>query len=282
MLNSAPVKSAELAREPDPIADAVTGTITALARGDLPSAHQAFRPIHDYYFWRVNRFIRWHLRYSADPEQESDDLTSEVFLQLWRQIDRVDTTRGPLSALLYTIARRLVNHRSKQNQVHRSREAPPAPPDGPDPLERASLTVSGDVEATQLDALEADWRDDNRSRLLDQLAQETPDAHEILRLRYQEQLTFKAVAQHLAISADSARQRDLTARLALFKTGWRLIREEEVRAGNSLRWHRPQSVAELAGLVQQEPEVAQLLTQYFGAVSWRLICPRREAHVSYT
>lgn len=253
--------------------------VQALARRELATAHGAFQRIHDYYFWRVNRFIRARLRASPDIESEADDLTSDTFLQLWRQLGTFDAARGSIGSLIFIIARRLTGHRSVRNYKMRDIEVL----EGSQTLPEDKREGMGDrdpLDAEQVAVDQADhaWQEENRARLMREFEAEAPDAYRLARLRYQEGLSFKEVAHQLGISSDSARQRDVAARLLLFRMGWRQVRENELLAGRSHKTLRPQSVAELAVILQDDPAVGTLFEEYFGAASWRLVSPRRDHH----
>ena len=249
--------------------------VAALARGDMASAHLAFQPIHDRYFWRIQQFCRNHLKGSPDPESEADDLASETFLAFWRQIGQFDPTRGSTSALLYTIARRMVSERNRLNYRRVQVEISPEPPEGggeghPEPATSA---------AEMIHQVEEGWREANRARLLHILRTDAGPLCELLQLRYEQGLAWAEVAERLGVSRDAARQRDQAARATLFVCGWRIIREEEARAGRALPWYRPDTASELARLLASAPDVAGLFGEYFGETSLTLVSPRRESHV---
>lgn len=64
---------------------------------------QAFVSLYDYYALPIYRFI--YLR--TNSSQDSEDLTSEVFLRFWRNLSDTEFVGNP-RALLYQIARNLV------------------------------------------------------------------------------------------------------------------------------------------------------------------------------
>lgn len=247
--------------------------VAALTRGDLDAAHLHFRPLHNRYFWRIQKFCRSHLRGSPDPESEADELASETFLAFWRQLGHFDPTRGSVPALLYTISRRLVAERNRLNYRRAQVEIPP------DPLESENPTEPATSAAELIHQVEGSWREANRARLLHILRTDAANVCDLLQLRYEQGLAWAEVARRLEVSLDAVRQRDQAARATLFVCGWRIIREEEARAGRALPWYRPDTATELARLLASAPEVASLFGEYFGETSLTLVSPRRESHV---
>lgn len=65
---------------------------------------EAFAQLYDAYLERVYRFI--YFRVSDD--ETAEDLTSQVFLKAWENLERYKVSSSPYIAWLYTIARNLV------------------------------------------------------------------------------------------------------------------------------------------------------------------------------
>jgi len=78
--------------------DALAGLLRRSARGD----EQAFAELYDAVAARVHGLV---LRVVRDPAQ-ADEVTQEVFLEIWRTASRFDPDRGSPIAWLLTIAHR--------------------------------------------------------------------------------------------------------------------------------------------------------------------------------
>ena len=76
---------------------------------------EAFAQLYDAYVARVYRYV--YFRVTDDAATE--DLTSQVFLKAWENLDRYETGSSPFVAWLYTIARNLVidYYRTKKESV---------------------------------------------------------------------------------------------------------------------------------------------------------------------
>jgi RNA polymerase sigma-70 factor, ECF subfamily len=97
-----------------------------VARGD----HGAFEAVYDQLAGPVYGIIRKVLR---DPSQ-SEEVTQEVMLEIWRTASRFDTARGSASSWAMTIAhRRAVDRvRSETSATERVRKLAPGPVTGDD------------------------------------------------------------------------------------------------------------------------------------------------------
>jgi len=90
----------------------------------------AFAQIYDAYIERVYRYIYFRVTDDASAE----DLTSQVFLKAWENLDRYQIGNSPYLAWLYTIARNLVidYYRTKKETVNLD-DAVHLKTDGPSP-----------------------------------------------------------------------------------------------------------------------------------------------------
>ncbi|MHB8777891.1 MAG: sigma-70 family RNA polymerase sigma factor [Anaerolineales bacterium] len=75
-----------------------------LVRQAISGDSEAFAQLYDAYVDRVHRYIYFRV----SDEATTDDLTSQVFLKAWENLDRYKTGSSPFIAWLYTIARNLV------------------------------------------------------------------------------------------------------------------------------------------------------------------------------
>ena len=90
----------------------------------------AFARIYDAYVERIYRYI--YFRVTDDAEAE--DLTSQVFLKAWENLDRYQIGGSPYIAWLYTIARNLViDHYRTNKETVNLEDAIHFTADGPSP-----------------------------------------------------------------------------------------------------------------------------------------------------
>jgi RNA polymerase sigma-70 factor (ECF subfamily) len=76
---------------------------------------EAFAQLYDAYIARVYRYVYFRVT----DDHAAEDLTSQVFLKAWENLDRYQTGSSPFVAWLYTIARNLVidYYRTKKELV---------------------------------------------------------------------------------------------------------------------------------------------------------------------
>jgi RNA polymerase sigma-70 factor, ECF subfamily len=65
---------------------------------------QAFGQLYDAYMERIYRFVYFRV----EDQQTAEDITSQVFLKAWSNLDRFSFNRTPYLAWLYTIAHNAV------------------------------------------------------------------------------------------------------------------------------------------------------------------------------
>ena len=65
---------------------------------------QAFGQLYDAYMERIYRFVYFRV----EDQQTAEDITSQVFLKAWSNLDRFQFSRTPYLAWLYTIAHNAV------------------------------------------------------------------------------------------------------------------------------------------------------------------------------
>jgi len=78
--------------------------------------HEAFAQLYDAYIERVYRYVYFRVT----DEMTAEDLTSQVFLKAWENLDRYQIGKSPFIAWLYTIARNQVidHYRTSKETVH--------------------------------------------------------------------------------------------------------------------------------------------------------------------
>lgn len=137
--------------------------------------------LFDAYAVHVQRYLYRRLTGAADPANEADDLTADVFLIAWQKRDEI-----PADAelpWLYAVARRvLANHRRRRTDV--------------------SVADLGDLDAIdESDPAELVTRDDALATAWRRL---TPHDREVLRLSAWEGLSGRALAAALGITEGGA------------------------------------------------------------------------------
>jgi len=65
---------------------------------------EAFGQLYDAYMERIYRFVYFRV----EDQQTAEDITSQVFLKAWSNLDRFQFSRTPYLAWLYTIAHNAV------------------------------------------------------------------------------------------------------------------------------------------------------------------------------
>ena len=156
------------------------GQADRIATGDI----EAFKALFDAYF---NALYRFALRYLRSPE-EAKDLVHDVFLQVWRHRKRIGLERD-LRTYLYATARNQaldrLKHRRVEDRFAQKREGEVSSAESTE-----STDAQQDLELRELAA--------TMQRAIDTLP---PRQREVLRLRWQEQLSYEEIAERLDISA---------------------------------------------------------------------------------
>jgi len=137
---------------------------------------EAFGRIYDGYVERIYRFVFFRV----DDQQTAEDLTSQVFLKAWSNLDRFEFTRTPYIAWLYTIAHNtVIDH-------YRTRKVTTA-------LEDVQLSQPDDAEAVenQID-LTVEMKTIRAA-----MQSLTDDQQQVLHLRFIEGMSNTEIAQQL-------------------------------------------------------------------------------------
>ena len=169
------------------IVDRVRAEIEALmarvAKGDEPAFAELYDELVPTVYGMVLRVVR-------DPAQ-SEEVTQEVFVELWRQAARFDVTRGGVRAWAVTIAHRRAVDRVRSEQSLRDRQVrdastPAGAPDSP-----------SDVV---LDSLDRAWA-------LQALTELSEAQRQALELAYFDGLTHVEIAEHLGVALGTVKTR---------------------------------------------------------------------------
>lgn len=128
------------------IDDPLGAVLAAVARGD----EAAFATLYDELAPTVHGIVRRVLRDRAQAEE----VTQEVFVELWRSAARHDRARGRVRAWAATIAHRRAVDRVRSEEAGRRRhERVPATAPPPDPTEGVLDRLDGDRVALALGQL---------------------------------------------------------------------------------------------------------------------------------
>jgi RNA polymerase sigma-70 factor (ECF subfamily) len=129
-------------------------------------------------------------RVVRDPTH-AEEVSQEVFVDLWRLAARFDAARGNVRSWAATIAHRRAVDRVRSEQSHRDRERA-------DALTAPPATSSPDEIAVE---------GESRQRAVSALGQLSPPQREALELAYYGGLTHVEVADHLGIALGTAKTR---------------------------------------------------------------------------
>jgi RNA polymerase sigma-70 factor (ECF subfamily) len=175
----------------------LTRLIASVADGD----QSAFASVYDVLAPTVYGVVRRVLR---DPSQ-AEEVTQEVFVEIWRQAARFDPSRGSVRTWAVTIAHRRAVDRVRSEQSHRDRQVSVA-------------AGAADAPASPEEgALEADER--RRARAA--MATLPPQQREALELAFYDGLTHVQIAERLdvALGTVKTRIRDGLIRLRMMMGG---------------------------------------------------------------
>ena len=165
-MNSESVKSSRM-----PLADERQLVLQA-QNGDA----EAFGRIYDGYVERIYRFVFFRV----DDQQTAEDITSQVFLKAWSNLDRFEFTRTPYIAWLYTIAHNtVIDHYRTRKVTTALEDVQLSQPDDAEAVEnQIDLTVEMKTIKTAMQSL-------------------TGDQHQVLHLRFIEGMSNTEIAQQL-------------------------------------------------------------------------------------
>jgi RNA polymerase sigma-70 factor, ECF subfamily len=161
----------------------LTSTIASVAAGD----QSAFASLYDVLAPSIYGVVRRVLR---DPSQ-TDEVTQEVFVEIWRQATRFDATRGSVRTWALTIAHRRAVDRVRSEQSHRDRQ-----------------TVAGAAAVVAPSTPEDDAIDtDDRRRAREAMATLPPAQREALELAFYDGLTHVQIADRLDVALGTVKTR---------------------------------------------------------------------------
>ncbi|MFF1573147.1 sigma-70 family RNA polymerase sigma factor [Leifsonia sp. NPDC058292] len=176
-----------------PIVD-LDGLLALTATGD----QRAFSELYDHTASRVLGLVR---RVMIDPAQ-SEEVTQEVFLEVWQSASRFDPNKGRAMTWIMTMAHRRAIDRIRSAQASRNRDTAIGIRDLPTAYDQVSETVEVRVEHERVEAAMANLTDAQR---------------EAVSLAYYGGLSQSEVADRLGIPLGTAKTRLRDAMIRLRK-----------------------------------------------------------------
>lgn len=157
---------------------------------------EAFGELYDAYMERIYRFVYFRV----EDQQTAEDITSQVFLKAWNNLDRFSFNRTPYLAWLYTIAHNAVIDHYRTRKV---------------------TTALDDVQLSQQDHAEAVENDIDLTAEMklvkEALQMLTDDQQKVLTLKFIEGLSNHEIASHLGKREGAIRALQMRGLQALAK-----------------------------------------------------------------
>ncbi len=157
---------------------------------------EAFGQLYDAYMERIYRFVYFRV----EDQQTAEDLTSQVFLRAWNNLDRFRLGRTPYLAWLYTIAHNaVIDH-------YRTRKVTTA-------LEDVRLSQPDYAEVVENDI---DFAVEMKS-IKSAMQTLTDDQQQVLTLKFIEGMSNDEIARHLGKREGAVRALQMRGLRALAK-----------------------------------------------------------------
>jgi RNA polymerase sigma-70 factor, ECF subfamily len=157
---------------------------------------EAFGQLYDAYMERIYRFVYFRV----EDQQTAEDITSQVFLKAWNNLDRFQFSRTPYLAWLYTIAHNAVIDHYRTRKV---------------------TTALDDVQLSQPDHSEAVENDIDLTvemqSVKSALQTLTDDQQKVLTLKFIEGMSNNEIARHLGKREGAIRALQMRGLQALAK-----------------------------------------------------------------
>ena len=157
---------------------------------------EAFGQLYDAYMERIYRFVYFRV----EDQQTAEDITSQVFLKAWSNLDRFRFNRTPYLAWLYTIAHNAVIDHYRTRKV---------------------TTALDDVQLSQPDHSEVVENDIDLSvemqSVKSALQTLTDDQQKVLTLKFIEGMSNNEIARHLGKREGAIRALQMRGLQALAK-----------------------------------------------------------------
>ena len=157
---------------------------------------EAFGQLYDAYMERIYRFVYFRV----EDQQTAEDITSQVFLKAWSNLDRFQFSRTPYLAWLYTIAHNAVIDHYRTRKVNTALDdVQLSQPDHSEAVENEiDLTVEMQSVKSALQTL-------------------TDDQQKVLTLKFIEGMSNNEIARHLGKREGAIRALQMRGLQALAK-----------------------------------------------------------------
>jgi RNA polymerase sigma-70 factor, ECF subfamily len=157
---------------------------------------EAFGQLYDAYMERIYRFVYFRV----EDQQTAEDITSQVFLKAWSNLDRFSFSRTPYLAWLYTIAHNaVIDHYRTRKVTTALDDVQLSQPDHSEAVENdIDLTVEMQSVKTALQAL-------------------TDDQQKVLTLKFIEGMSNNEIAHQLGKREGAIRALQMRGLQALAK-----------------------------------------------------------------
>ena len=157
---------------------------------------EAFGQLYDAYMERIYRFVYFRV----EDQQTAEDITSQVFLKAWSNLDRFQFSRTPYLAWLYTIAHNaVIDHYRTRKVTTALDDVQLSQPDHSEVVENEiDLTVEMKSVKAALQTL-------------------TDDQQKVLTLKFIEGLSNNEIARHLGKREGAIRALQMRGLQALAK-----------------------------------------------------------------
>jgi RNA polymerase sigma-70 factor (ECF subfamily) len=157
---------------------------------------EAFGQLYDAYMERIYRFVYFRV----EDQQTAEDITSQVFLKAWSNLDRFQFSRTPYLAWLYTIAHNaVIDHYRTRKVTTALDDVQLSQPDHSEQVENEiDLTVEMGSVKMALQSL-------------------TDDQQKVLTLKFIEGMSNNEIARHLGKREGAIRALQMRGLQALAK-----------------------------------------------------------------
>ncbi len=161
----------------------LTNLIASVASGDQTAFASLYDALSPTIFGVVRRVLR--------DGSQSEEVTQEVFVEIWKQAARFDAERGSVRTWAVTIAHRRAVDRVRSEQSHRDRQVS---------VGAASLELPPSPEDDAVDA-------EDRQRARAAMATLPASQREALELAFYDGLTHVQISEHLGVALGTVKTR---------------------------------------------------------------------------
>jgi RNA polymerase sigma-70 factor, ECF subfamily len=157
---------------------------------------EAFGQLYDAYMERIYRFVYFRV----EDQQTAEDITSQVFLKAWSNLDRFSFSRTPYLAWLYTIAHNaVIDHYRTRKVTTALDDVQLSQPDHSEIVEN-EIDLTAEMQSVKV-ALQA----------------LTDDQQKVLTLKFIEGMSNNEIARHLGKREGAIRALQMRGLQALAK-----------------------------------------------------------------